>query len=465
MIFSRKPSEEPIDPQNHKRIVSDIRPAYGKLPTMAKRTAQPTTKPREIFKRGPQPSGPKNPVIRTLPPKLPQQSGKLPPVPPHKIPKVVLPDGGPGFKLTRAKALTFLTPVAIVIVLGGYFFWSSSLTLEITPKKTAFEIPSDLKIELPAEAFTASVTKRGDGKSLEEESFSEKASGILLVFNDFNSQSQILVKNTRFEAPNGLIYRSMSRIVVPGKEGDAPGATEVTVVASEPGDKYNIGLTDFTIPGFEGSPRFAGFFARSKTELVGGKAGFGKIVGADEAEELLSQLESEMTNELQDQLSSIVPDSHISFPESYEPSTAVRITDPAVGSPADEFFAEVRGEIKTLGIDKVTFSEELAEMLFKDQYAAGAYRLREDDGIRVSDVRMNFDLGTVSLTMSGKATFEWLFDQGDLQNKVLEAENHKDLKGVFDSYPGISRVEQTFRPALLKKIPSSPDRLIIEIKS
>ena len=89
-----------------------------------------------------------------------------------------------------------------------------------------------------------------------------RASGKIIVFNNYSTNSQRLIARTRFETLEGKIYRIRDAVVVPGisdKDGrKTPGSIEVTVFADEPGEEYNIGYTDFTKnngwPNSTGSP-------------------------------------------------------------------------------------------------------------------------------------------------------------------------------------------------------------------
>ena len=77
-----------------------------------------------------------------------------------------------------------------------------------------------------------------------EEAVEVKASGKIMVYNNFSSEPQRLIIRTRFETKEGLIYRIPESIVVPGKTVkngvETPGSKEIGVFADEPGDKYNI---------------------------------------------------------------------------------------------------------------------------------------------------------------------------------------------------------------------------------
>jgi hypothetical protein len=94
---------------------------------------------------------------------------------------------------------------------------------------------------------------RDDGRVVaasEETDVQKKASGRIVIYNNHNSSPQRLVKNTRFETPEGLIYRINESVTVPGAKIEGgekvPGSVEAEVMADIPGQKYNIGLTDFT---------------------------------------------------------------------------------------------------------------------------------------------------------------------------------------------------------------------------
>ena len=101
-----------------------------------------------------------------------------------------------------------------------------------------------------------------------------KASGIVIFFNGFSSAPQKLVASTRIQSPEGLIFRIKKDIIIPGSEiirdKIVPGQVEAEVVADEQGSKYNIGLAEFQVPGFRGTPRFDSIYARSLAPFTGG---------------------------------------------------------------------------------------------------------------------------------------------------------------------------------------------------
>ena len=128
----------------------------------------------------------------------------------------------------------------------------------------------------------------------------------MIIYNNFTSQNQKLIKNTRLETPEGLIFRIGESISIPGKKTEngknIPGQIEIAVYADSAGDEYNIGLTDFTLPGFKNDPaRYKSFYARSKTKMEGGFSGVIKTISKVELESMKDVLEENLKKSLASQ--------------------------------------------------------------------------------------------------------------------------------------------------------------------
>jgi hypothetical protein len=110
-------------------------------------------------------------------------------------------------------------------------------------------------------------------------SSNQKAHGEITIYNEFSSSPQPLVATTRFEAPDGKIFRLVSGVVVPGMEKvgseNKAGAIEAQVIADQAGEEYNIEASSFTIPGFKGSGsgKYEKIYAKSSRSMTGGGDG------------------------------------------------------------------------------------------------------------------------------------------------------------------------------------------------
>lgn len=144
--------------------------------------------------------------------------------------------------------------------------------------------------------------------SVEKDVF-QKATGKIAVYNNFSSSSQILVATTRFQTAEGLVFRIPKTIIVPGavKIGNEtkPGEIEVEAVADRAGEEYNIEPSDFRIPGFLGTPKYQGFYAKSFEKFSGGFIGRSSFVSKDDLQKAEEELKKEALNEIKAELASL----------------------------------------------------------------------------------------------------------------------------------------------------------------
>jgi hypothetical protein len=165
---------------------------------------------------------------------------------------------------SNKQTLFFIGGVStLVVIIGLLTFVFNSATVTIVPKHEDIQDMSKVySLSLTGDAgtigytlATSTLTKTKTLSVSETKVVESKASGKIVIYNNFDSEPQRLIKNTRFESAAGKIYRVNQSVVVPGKNGTTPGSIEVTVYADEVGSSYNAAPTDFTIPGFKGTER------------------------------------------------------------------------------------------------------------------------------------------------------------------------------------------------------------------
>ena len=248
---------------------------------------------------------------------------------------------------------------------------------------------------------------------------------------------------------------------VPGKTTKAgvttPGSVIVSVTADQVGDKYNIGLSDFTVPGFTGEPQFDGIFARSKTPMTGGFSGTRPIVGSGERSATVASLESTLSSELSDAAQSAVPAGYILYPNAY------RIDYSALAD--------------TIGSgNQVTINEEasltgfaLSENDIASALAASAVKGYAEEPITVANIGdIAFSTGAVptatssamSFTLSGTAKFVWDIDPNVFAQQ-LAGKSKGDFTTILQGYPHITKADVSFFPFWLGSFPSDQNAITI----
>lgn len=295
----------------------------------------------------------------------------------------------------------------------------------------------------------------------------QKASGTVVVYNNFSDKPQRLIKNTRFETADGLIYRISQSITVPGKTvkngRTIPGSVEAVVYANSSGKEYNIPLSDFTIPGFKSDKaRFAGFYARSKTAMTGGFDGTVKIPSDEALTKARAALRADLDKRIAKKLQSAVPEGFILF----DGARAVK-NESAAPEERGAALATVR-ETATGAVylfKREDLARAIAEAAFP-AYTAGApvevpeldtlvFRLKDPIG----DTPAQTD--TIRFTISGAARAVWLYDETKLRN-ALAGRPKSELALILASFPTIERVDLIMRPFWSRSFPKNPKKVSFE---
>lgn len=345
--------------------------------------------------------------------------------------------------------------VSILILIFSFSFLFSGAKLIITPKQRTVLVDSEFKTykepkinELGYEIMT--IERDGSQKvtASGEEFVKEKASGKIIIYNNFNSSNQRLIKNTRFETPDGLIYRINKSIVIPGRKKEngtiIPGSIEVTVYADEEGEKYNIGLTDFTIPGFKGSARFNGFYARSKTEMTEGFVGKKKTIKKEDEVQARSDIQKRLKTQLLKEVFSQKPKGF----EIYEDGIFINFKS----LPDEESNGQVNIKEKAM-LYGVLFKQEAFAKFIARNTIAGF----EGEKVEVTDPStLKFNIleknkiepwisEEFSFKLSGKAHIVWNFESNQLKED-LAGKSKGALKTVLTGYPNIDEARIVLRP-------------------
>jgi hypothetical protein len=382
---------------------------------------------------------------------------------------------GPLYKETKKKSggksrkTMWVSGILVVLVAFiAVFSLLRSATLAYVPKSAELNFQND--------AYTAyktggegvllfSVVKISDTKGLSvpatgESQVSRKASGTIVVYNDASSQSQKLIKNTRFETPEGKVYRVQNDITVPGKTGSNPGTLEVTVYADQAGPAYNIGLTDFTLPGLKGDPRFKTVYARSKTPMSGGFIGMEKSVSPEALTQTKAKLEAALKDSLLEAAKAQVPSDFVLFPSL---STVVFTDMPQTGSSTDSVTINESGNMLAVIFKKsdlteyiknkklsLPISQEIA-IIGLDKLTVNFAGTPPEDLLNASQVNVSF---------SGTATAEWLTNESILKQDLVGVKK-SDLGTVLLNYPSIQSADAIIRPFWRTSFPDSVEDITL----
>jgi hypothetical protein len=359
--------------------------------------------------------------------------------------------------------------VAVVILSFSLF---SRARVSVTPKSSTFSADYEFvgykddtgNRGVSYQVMTLRKTLSKEVAALGEEKVERKASGQIIIYNNYSSAKQKLIKNTRFETPNGFVYRISDSVVVPGKTSLGPGSIETTVYADQAGELYNVDLADFTIPGFKGDPRYKFFYAKSKTKMTGGFAGTVKQVEPALRNDTISALHDELTLALNAEAKQSKPDGYVMFPAGSHidfeslPQTEAEEDDKATINEA--------GLLQTVIFDRKGLEEELARLAIND-YDGSPITVPE-----LESLSFNFASGkgltpwqssTVTFNLSGPASVVWTIDKEAIA-KALAGKSLSEANAVFATFPSIARAEVAVWPWWESMVPTEMSKINISVK-
>lgn len=293
------------------------------------------------------------------------------------------------------------------------------------------------------------------------EQVEEFATGSITVYNDFQSTPLRLIKNTRFETPDGLVYRVRESIVVPGKTASGPGTLKATVFADQAGPEYNKGPVErFTLPALKTSApdMYAKVYASSDKPFTGGYTGLRPVVAKSDLDATYQKLEDELRTKIEAASSEKIPADAFSFPQ------RMVVT-------FEDLPAQTEGEATTVG------RKAIAQVPYVDRLAfaraiAGVTSAEAGDGVVTLPDAGTFTITLASTTVSeglvftlaGTARLVWAVDTIQL-TQDLAGKSKEAFRTIIEGYPGIENAQAFMRPFWRSNFPENPEDMVVTLSS
>jgi hypothetical protein len=368
---------------------------------------------------------------------------------------------------SNKQTLFFIGGVStLVVIIGLLTFVFNSATVTIVPKHEDIQDMSKVySLSLTGDAgtigytlATSTLTKTKTLSVSETKVVESKASGKIVIYNNFDSEPQRLIKNTRFESAAGKIYRVNQSVVVPGKNGTTPGSIEVTVYADEVGSSYNAAPTDFTIPGFKGTERYSGFFARSNGPLTGGASGNVSLVAGSDIDAAKDELALELREAVKANLKEIKRDGYVALPAAIKVDIADNEQALRTGE-TSTYSATVTGYLPL--VQNTSLAQALALVL--REYNNEAVRLDYADTLTITpkDVSTINTATQTEVLIEGDPRIVWVTDEATLKTQLL-GKSKKEFATVMSTVASVIKADITFSPLWLNRFPTDTAKINIE---
>ncbi len=323
--------------------------------------------------------------------------------------------------------------------------------------------------ELGYELLSLEATGERQVKAAGTEKVSERASGSIFVYNTDPKATQRLIKNTRFENPDGLIFRIKESIEVPPATKDArgalvPGVVTADVFADGTGEQYNVAPSRFTVPGLKNSPQFTTVYGETTVAMTGGFEGDRFLLDEAELEIKKQELQQELRTTLLERLKTerpvgfVVYESAVAFAFETLPATTYGDSLATIKEQARLYVPMFKEDDFAEYIAKSTIAGYEGEPVLITDTQALSFTY-ESATATISDISKEV---TLPFNLKGTARIVWSFDANKLTKDLLNL-SKTALEPMLQSYPAIDRAEAVVRPFWAQSFPD--DMKKIEVKT
>lgn len=364
----------------------------------------------------------------------------------------------------RLKDFLFYFGLILIIAIG--FLWSfvfNSATITINPKYKDLEVSDtflffkdDILLDNSSSVLSKTVLKSAPKQ------INQKATGTITIFNNFSASPQTLIKNTRFQSADGKVFRIADSVVVPGKKGNTPGSIEAKVSADSYGSNYNIGSTDFKIPGFKGSAKYDLFYGKSTSSMTGGISGTVSTVSADDIAIANRDLKPSLNNISMNEAKKFTHDGYFSLYDNliinYSDNQELLMT-------TDQNSYTLTASSILISVKKDVLAKMIAQQVLKDNFNSNDLVKIDDVSELIFTLDPNMDLinsNILKVLITGKVRIVWDYSKDNIKNSLAGQKTSIFGEVLKDYSSSIVLSSYKVKPFWLRNFPQSVNKIKIE---
>lgn len=359
-----------------------------------------------------------------------------------------------------AYAAVFLLPKAEARLTLAKTRWETPIAITASIKASA-----ETGFTIPGQVFSIDKNNVFSAPASGTKKVEQSAEGIITVYNAYSSSKQSIVKGTRFITTGGKVFKTTEAITIPGaaiSEGKiVASAIDVKVTAEKPGSDYNLPAgQSWRIPGFEGTPKFNGFYGESKEAMSGGFVGDVKV--PTEAD--IASLKEKSRQEL---LAMVKAAEDITVPETLraiEGATSYAIVKEEVIEDVDEkgnFKLMLAAETKIMAFDEASV-RKVAEEKLETSGPGEDYEMKSYE-IDYGEASVNFDTGKAIIPVTIVSEWSEAFDAEGFKSAVA-GKSEEDFSLHVAGDEEIQAAVVTLWPFWVRSIPADISRISLTLE-
>ncbi len=369
--------------------------------------------------------------------------------------------------------LWFIALISIVFLFFALSFFFAKATVTISPKKQDLNLKQDFSANkdnssgLSFDLVVISGEESKAVKSTSTKNVETKAIGQVIIYNNFSTGPQTLVKNTTLEGSNGKNYKTNSKVVVPGMTKDGKvGKIEVSVTATLSGEEYNSTPLDFKLPIFKGTAKYTKFYARSKGDISGGLSG--KYYQISDADKLatVAILKGNLTNKLSQKIINQTPAGFILFKDAVFLNTNEDSINTSSPSLTEDGMVNVtlKGTLYGFLFNEKKLTKKIAENAITKYDGSDVHIPNIKDLVfTLVDKNISFaDVKKIDFNLSGISKIVWNVDSANIIASLL-GKSTKEFRTIMAEYENLDSANLKMSPPWKMSIPDKSKNIIIVI--
>ncbi len=372
----------------------------------------------------------------------------------------------PSRRPSRFPYLTIIVVVLIVAVSVGALLYFTTAKVTITPNTLSVTINSSFTADmssgtLPFEVISSQKVALQSVPSDGQKMVTTFASGMVTIYNK-QARAQRLVTDTRFAAPNGLIYRIHAPVVIPAGNATHPGSVTALLTADAAGGTYNIGPASFTVPGLAGTALASQVYARSDTAMTGGASGAQPSINATTAAQTKSALILALGPSLTASLQGQVPAGYVLLPGAA--TTTYQELVPTTGSSTGMVNVREQGTITAVVFPNAALAHSIAASVQGLGYQGEPLTLSTSTGLSLSSLDGLPGPGaqTFTFTLSGTASLIYTVNPTQIAAAVA-GKTRSAAEVALTNYTEVKQAVLILRPFWRQSFPQDPSMISVHI--
>ncbi|MBI4087264.1 MAG: hypothetical protein HY434_00325 [Candidatus Liptonbacteria bacterium] len=381
------------------------------------------------------------------------------------------------FRLAMSPRMISWLVASIGIVWGAFFITNSFFSrasVDITFRKLPWSYegvftvdasvskPNPEKNILPGELFTLQKNLTQLFPASGKSNVSAKASGKMFIYNAYSSKPQALVATTRFETPDGKVFRISNQVVVPAaeiKNGKiTPSKIEANIVADKPGPDYNVGpIAKLTIPGFKGTPRYDGFYGELIEPTRGGFVGERAVATADDMVKAKNKTGEILKTSLQNSFLSAYP-SDFTIPDGASEVNIGKLSASEQADGSENFGVFGEASMKAIGFKEESLKSLLLVLTQKDNPKLVFKELR----LTYQGVAPDFAKKKMTIRVSASSELWPPFQNKDFASAIL-GKPVSDVRSMIFLLDGLASAKISLWPVWLGAIPGDRNKVKVSV--